>query len=224
MVVGCCMLKCARDQKGHNCIHLWTCTALIISLSLSDSFSSVAGSSTTNIMSTKKKKRGNKSKKKSELPAAVALGFGNQASTVVGSLDDYQQQIRLAVHNKAEVVYYLVAGNYFDWLQAEDRDKIDGEYGNIRSQMRHGAVTLVKAGDDIFVDSGCVFLGRERSVPFEGVRLFTMEVKFQNLQCPAHMLLRKMGDMSDLEVIPYYFRDKDQRDRAVESVNSSANV
>ena len=175
-------------------------------------------------MSTKKKKRGNKSEKKSKLAAAVALGFGSQASTVVGSLDSYQQQIRLAIHNKAEVVYYLVAGNYFDWLQAEDRDKIKGELGNIRAQMRDGVVTSVKAGDDIFVDSGRVFLGGERSVPFEGVRLFTMEVKFQNVQCPAHMLLRKKGDMSDLEVTPYYFMGKDKRNRAVESVNSSTSV
>ena len=168
-------------------------------------------------MSTKKKKSGSKSKNKAKLAAAAA-------ATVVGSLDSYQAQIRLAIKNKAVVCYYLVAGNIFTWLQAEDRDKINGELGNIRARMWDGAVTSVKAGDDIFVDSGRVFLGGESSVPFEGFRLYTMEVKFQDVQCPAHMLLRKMGDMSDLDVTPYYFRDKDERDRAVESVNSSASV
>ena len=87
--------------------------------------------------------------------------------------------------------------------------------------MRDGTVTSVEVGEDIVVESGWVRLPGERSVLFEGVTLYTMGVKFRGTESPPHMLLRRMGDLSDMKITPYYFKDKNERNRAVEMVNSS---
>ena len=154
-----------------------------------------------------------------EITDNMSTGSG----VVVGSLDNYQQQIRFAIYNNAVVCYYRVAGDCFNYFTAEDRNMIDGELQNIRARMRDGTVTSVEVGEDIVVETGRVCLPGGRSVPFEGVTLYTMGVKFRGIESPPHMLLRRTGDLSDMKITPYYFKDKNKRNRAVEMVNSSKN-
>lgn len=143
---------------------------------------------------------------------------------VTTSLKDLQQQIRLAIHNKALVCYYRLSSQCFDWMQAEDRHMVRAELKMIRAQLKKGIITSVDVGEDVFIDSGHVFDGNGGATRFDGVTLHTMEVKFRHTPCPAHMLIRKMGQMADLDVTPYYFREKRARDNAVQFVNKLEEV
>ena len=120
------------------------------------------------------------------------------------ALEDVEGQILLGLRQGAVLLYWHHGQNLFDYLTIDDQEPYHRELKSIRNQLRRGSVTTVKGG---------------ALITMNGIKLFTMEVTFQNQTCYPYMLVQKRGLFEDADCTPYFFTSEKSRDNAVQYIN-----
>ena len=119
----------------------------------------------------------------------------------VASLEDAENQLRVCISNGAALIYWSYRVNRFDFFLPSDRIWFRGEMRNLKTGYHDGRATSLSAGEPIHIN---------------GTTLYPIEVMYrQPMQCPAYFLLRRRGDMSDLEKTPYFFVNESKRDETL---------
>ena len=117
------------------------------------------------------------------------------------ALEDLEGQLVLGLRQGGVLLYWHHGQILFDYLTRDDQKPYHRELKNIRNQLRRGSVTTVKSGALITVN---------------GVKLFTMEVTFQNQTCYPYLLVQRRGLSEDADYTPYFFISEKSRDNAVQ--------
>lgn len=118
------------------------------------------------------------------------------------SLDRSERQLLFALREGGVFIFYSHIKHGFDWLKQEDQAHIDEALTKLRTAFQAGRVPAVTAGEPMTVN---------------GTELHTMLVTM-GIPCGPYMLLRRRGMADDMAHTPYFFRSKEQRDRAVDFI------
>jgi hypothetical protein len=122
--------------------------------------------------------------------------------TVGLSLEAVQNQLRFCLRENAGIIYWSHEFDAFDFLLTSDRSAFRGEMRNLRHYYLDGCVTSLSAGEPIDINE---------------TALYPIEVMYrQTKPCAGYFLLRKSGEMSDVEKTPYFFVSQANRDRTLQ--------
>ncbi len=118
------------------------------------------------------------------------------------SLETCERELTVALRDRAALVFWNHIVREFDWYRVEDNEGYHQTLKLLRQRYRGGTVEEVIEGDLLV---------------FNGTELHTMLVKFEDC-CGAYMLLNRKGDVYDSNYTPYYFTNKNNRDKAIEYI------
>jgi len=118
------------------------------------------------------------------------------------SLEALQNQLRFCLRENASIIYWSHNFDAFDFLLTSDRNAFREEMRNLRNYYRDGCVTSLSAGEPIDINE---------------TALYPIEVMYrQTKPCAGYFLLRKSGEMSDVEKTPYFFVSQANRDKTLQ--------
>jgi len=122
--------------------------------------------------------------------------------TACFSLEALQNQLRFCLRENAGIIYWSHNSDAFDFLLTSDRSAFREEMRNLRNYYRDGCVTSLSAGEPIDINE---------------TALYPIEVMYrQTKPCAGYFLLRKSGEMSDVEKTPYFFVSQANRDKTLQ--------
>ena len=124
---------------------------------------------------------------------------------LVQSLAQCEQQLIFALQNGGVLVFWSHLRNSFDWINVTDQNNYGVALKRLRKHRRNGTITACSAGDLINIDDK---------------ELHSMLVTFEGQQCTAYFLLRRRGEVGDLDYTPYFFTSRNSRDNAIEYINA----
>ena len=122
--------------------------------------------------------------------------------TVGFSLEAVQNQLRFCLRENASIIYWSHNFDAFDFLLTSDKRAFREEMRNLRNYYRDGCVTSLSAGEPIDINE---------------TALYPIEVMYrQTKPCAGYFLLRKSGEMRDVEKTPYFFVSQANHNRTLQ--------